>query len=753
MSKKKKKINRKRVNESKASEKKVNEKIPCKENAVEKKINKNNIRRSRIWKYRIVSTVVIPLAIIFLLELGLRTIGFGFNPAPTLSCKYKGGDAYRDNFRFMWRFFPRTIAREFDPFIFPAEKAKDTFRIFVMGGSAAHGVPDASFSFYRYLRVMLEKRYPGIRFEVIGTTATAVNSHVVLEIAKDCSKRKPDLFVIYMGNNEVLGPYGAGTVFAPLSSKLSLIRWGIFFKGTRLGQLLARTAKAIGKGKKKPVVWRGLEMFLKKQVRKDDVRLESVYDHFHANLEDIIYMGRDSGTSLIVSTVAVNLKDCPPFASLHDRGLPAGDKEKWDRLYTQGTQYEQQGDFKKAKEKYLAASAVDSGYADLQFRLARCFWHMGAYENARTSYINARESDTLRFRADSRINRIIRETVSAAAQASQKVRLCDAESLFNKNSTHGLPGETFFYEHVHLNFKGNYLLALAVFNEVEKILPPRVKNRKAGSGVLSEEECLRLLACSLWDRLNIAEDVLYNYIRKAPYCNQLYHDERIRRLEMEFKELRDRFTPETMEESLEFYRSAVEASPHDPWLRRKYARFLLMELNQLEEAARQYRKIKELLPHFHEGYAGLGMVLRGQRKLDEAVVQFREAIRLHPFQADVYNNLAFTYQLQGKIHQALDCYTHTTHLNPRYTPAYTNMGLLLTEQGKVEEAVALCRKGVKVVPDSWRLHHHLGYFLFKQGNNEAAVKALSKALEIAPDASKTRALLDKILLQNSQYNR
>lgn len=745
MSKKKKKKKKKKIRG-----KKVNEKRSYKEKAAEKEISEKNIRRSRLWIYRIVSIVVIPLAIIFLLELGLRIAGFGFNPAPILSYKYNGKDAYRDNSRFTWRFFPRTIAREFEPFIFPAEKAKDTFRIFVMGGSAAHGVPDASFAFYRYLWVMLEKRYPGIRFEIISVTATAINSHVVREIAKDCSKRKPDLFVIYMGNNEVLGPYGPGTVFAPLSSKLSLIRLGIFFKGTRLGQLLARIAKVIGKSKKKPVVWRGLEMFLKNQVRKDDLRLESTYDHFRANLEDIIERGRDNGASVIVSTVVVNLKDCPPFASLHDRDLPASDKERWDRLCTQGMRYEQQGDYKKAKEEYLAASAMDPSYADLQFRLGRCFWHMGDYENAHTSYINARELDTLRFRADSQINRIIRETVSAAAQASQKVRLCDTESFFNKNSDHGVPGETFFYEHAHFNFKGNYLLALAIFNEVEKILPPRVKDRKAAREILSKEECLRLLACSLWDRLNIADDVLNNYIRKAPYSNQLYHDERIRRLERELTELRNRFTPEAIEESLKLYRSAVQASPQDPWLRRKYARFLLTELNQLEEAARQYRKIKELLPHFHEGYTGLGMALRGQRKLDEAVVQFQEAIRLHPFRPDVYNNLAFTYQLQGKIQQAVDYYTRTIHLNPHYTAAYTNMGLLLTEQGKVEEAVALCHKGVSMVPDSWRLHHYLGYFLFKQGNNEAAVEALRKALEIAPDASKTLALLDKILLQNSR---
>jgi len=41
-----------------------------------------------------------------------------------------------------------------------------------------------------------------------------------LEIAKDCAHHQADLFILYLGNNEVVGPYGAGTVFTPLSSNL-----------------------------------------------------------------------------------------------------------------------------------------------------------------------------------------------------------------------------------------------------------------------------------------------------------------------------------------------------------------------------------------------------------------------------------------------------------------------------------------------------------------------------------------------------
>ena len=73
------------------------------------------------------------------------------------------------------------------------------------------GMPNPAFSFGRILEVMLHERYPGCRFEVVNTSMTAINSHAILEIARDCSSQGGDLFVIYMGNNEVVGPYGPGT--------------------------------------------------------------------------------------------------------------------------------------------------------------------------------------------------------------------------------------------------------------------------------------------------------------------------------------------------------------------------------------------------------------------------------------------------------------------------------------------------------------------------------------------------------------
>ena len=233
----------------------------------------------RLWLFRLMAVILIPAVLIVLLEIGLRIFGYGYPTDFALKEKIDGRKVYLNNLSFCWRFFPKNIARPQLPFSIPVDKPKDSYRIFILGGSAAWGTPDHTYSFGRILEVMLRDRFPGIHFELVNAAVTAINSHVVLEIAKDCAEYQPDLFVTYLGNNEVVGPFGAGTVFSPLSPSLFIIRLSLWAKTIRTGQLLGNLMTAISP-KSTPVSWKGMEMFLKKQVPADSPALEIVYNNF-----------------------------------------------------------------------------------------------------------------------------------------------------------------------------------------------------------------------------------------------------------------------------------------------------------------------------------------------------------------------------------------------------------------------------------------------------------------------------------------
>src|SRR5258705_10436482 len=171
-----------------------------------------------------------------------------------------------------------------------------------------------------------------------------------------------------------------------------------------------------------------MEMFLKKQVPADDVRLTKVYEHFEANLREIIETGSRAGAKIVLSTVASKLKESPTFASMHGRGFK--NTNQWEVAYNEGVERLREVNPKLALESFGRAGTLDDRYAKLQFHLGRCTLEVGHTNEARKAFGLARDLDALRFRADARINQII-----AAQAAAHKVKLVDAVDLVNRHST------------------------------------------------------------------------------------------------------------------------------------------------------------------------------------------------------------------------------------------------------------------------------------------------------------------------------
>ena len=649
-----------------------------------------------------------------------------------------------DNSRFGWRFFPRKISRDFTPFTFAEDKAENTCRIFVLGASATQGVPNPAFSFGRIMKVMLREAYPGVNFEVIVVAMAAINSHVVLEVAKDCALHKPDMFVVYLGNNEVVGPYGPGTVFSSFSRNLSLIRAGITIKGTRLGQLLTNLLESTGADKDRLQVWRGMEMNVDRQVPINDARLQTVYGHFQSNLEDIVRLGRNAGAKVILCTVGSNLKDNPPFGSLHPADLSPTEIEKWQAAYQEGINHETAGAYDKALESCLAAAEIDDGYADLQYRLGKYYWAVAEYEKARDRYIQARDMDTLRFRADSRMNQIIRDVVRN--DNTKGLYLVDAVETFEQNSPNGIPGTELFHEHVHLNFHGNYLLAKTVFEQVEKILPNRLGDLdRAGRPFVTEIECARHLARTDWDRYKIADEVVNGFLKKAPFTNQLYHGTRIKEMEQNLAALKASLTPDALKEVAEQFRRAIEQDSNDWILRERYALLLLEDIKDPKSALEQYRLVAKSLPHSYLGQHNVATSLFELGDFQGAIAKYNSAIRIMPTYGYAHYRLASAYQKIDEVDRAIEHYSEAIRWQPNLVPAYNNLAEIRMRRQEVDKAIEVCRRGLRFSPDSAILHCNLGVLLNQQNRRIEGIEEIRKASELDPNSVRIRKILEAVL--------
>ena len=247
------------------------------------------LTRRRLWLFRI-AALLLPVLLLGLVEVALRISGYGYATSFFRKTRVGEQEFLVNNDTFTLRFFPPALARWPQTLMIPARKPPDTTRIFIFGESAAMGDPQPTYSAARFLEVLLRERFPGRKFEIVNTSITAINSHVILPIARDCAAREGDLWIIYMGNNEMVGPFGAATVFGSQAPPLATVRLNLALQRTRVGQLALALIRKLG-GKSANTSWGGMQMFLQNQIPPEDPRRIAAYRNFEANLRDIVRAG------------------------------------------------------------------------------------------------------------------------------------------------------------------------------------------------------------------------------------------------------------------------------------------------------------------------------------------------------------------------------------------------------------------------------------------------------------------------------
>lgn len=241
----------------------------------------------RLWLFRLLAVFVVPALLLGGLELALRLAGYGYPTSFFVRNPVPGQATLVENRQFSLRYFAPELMRIPNPVAFHPVKPPDTLRVFIFGESAAEGDPAAAFGFARVLQVLLREQYPERRIEVINTAVTAINSHVIRPIAREAAAHDGDVWVVYMGNNEVVGPFGSGTVFGAQAPPLPVIRATVALKATRTGQFLDNLLQWSGRraGTRE---WEGMEMFLQQQIRQSDPRMARVYGNFQQDRKSVV---------------------------------------------------------------------------------------------------------------------------------------------------------------------------------------------------------------------------------------------------------------------------------------------------------------------------------------------------------------------------------------------------------------------------------------------------------------------------------
>ena len=248
--------------------------------------------------------------------------------------------------------------------------------------------------------------------------------------------------------------------------------------------------------------------------------------------------------------MARNLKDCGPFASDHRPGLSAEELSRWDNFYQTGIRAQAAGRAADASASFRQAVKMDDTFAEAHFRWGQCSLALGQDEEASRQFALACDQDTLRFRADSRINEIIRHVASNREQ--EGVQLVDAEAAMAMQSPHGLAGEEFLYEHVHLNFEGNYLVARALAEQIGHALAPSAEHPWPTAG-----DCARRLGWNDFTR-RAGGSGDSQPPQQSPFKEQANNRQQYQRLLHQIEQLQSATLPDSLREEIVRTKAAAE---------------------------------------------------------------------------------------------------------------------------------------------------------------------------------------------------
>ncbi len=663
---------------------------------------------------------LLPFCLLLAVEFGLRLRGTFSATEFWLPTENTG--ELTPNPHFGEQFVGRTLAR-MPRSVRVQEKAADPrVRVVVFGESAALGDPEPGFGMSRCLEALLEHRLAGRRVEVINTAMTALNSYAMREAARASQRLGADFWVIYAGNNEVIGPFGPASTAGGRLPTLLTTRLGLRLRQTAVGQWLTDRTPPGGDGLSMTQRWIGLEQFLDRQVGAEDPRLPTVAENFRANLRDTVELGLRSGARVMLGTMAVNLADCAPFASPSSTASATNDPRhvQWLAAATAARRADDGADVAEAISAWARAAALWPEDAETRYRLGQARLNGNDLANARIDLERARDLDLLRFRADSRLVQVTREI--AGSFGNQPVQLVDAERELLGGDASRPPGADLFLEHVHLRPEGNYRLARIYAERIitELGTPP------GPTHWLDFAPCLERLG---WNPF--AESRLWTQTRalcdRPPFSHQSNAELRSRFLDDRIAEANRAARPANLNQSILRVQATVSQHPGDWQLREQLARLFQLG-RRWAEAGQEWRQIVALAPGHVVGWYQLGEALSAAGEKAAAQAAYEKALSLRPDFVDASLGLGLVLGEKKEFMAAIHILDQALRLSPRNLQARVNRGVALIGLGRIEEGMAQLKQSAQENPSATMPLVRLSEIQSNQKTYAAAADSLAEAV-------------------------
>jgi len=168
--------------------------------------------------------------------------------------------------------------------------------------------------------------------------------------------------------------------------------------------------------------------------------------------------------------------------------------------------------------------------------------------------------------------------------------------------------------------------------------------------------------------------------------------------------------------------------------------FAYYELEQWDDAEREFKEALRLNPQYALSMYNLGLVFYKRGLMDKAIHYYKEAIEYDSGFSDSFYNLGITYYQKGLYKDAIEAYERLLGGKPDYENGHNSLGLAYKGLKKWDKAIQSFHEELKYHPDNAYAQLYLGESYQAIKNYPMALTHYKKAQgnPNLPDAEKIR---------------
>jgi Flp pilus assembly protein TadD len=178
----------------------------------------------------------------------------------------------------------------------------------------------------------------------------------------------------------------------------------------------------------------------------------------------------------------------------------------------------------------------------------------------------------------------------------------------------------------------------------------------------------------------------------------------------------------------------------------------LLNLQEFDTAAVEFRKTLRINPGSWGAHNNLGNALLNRQEFDTAMVEFRKALQINPEDAHAHYNLGRALDHIGALDAAIAEFQLAVEFDPGYSEAYNNLGICLLKESRVEAAKAALDRAIAINPYFVEALNNLGIALGHLNRPEDATVVLQRSLNLRPNDPEALDTLGNVLAMQGRFD-